>query len=146
MCSFILSYLILFYLFLRAILNKSWRQNPTKQQLYGHLPPIMKTINVRRTRHAGYYWRSGDEFIRDVFLWTPSNGQRKAGRPVRTYIQQLLEDTGCSPEDLPEAMNNGVESRERVRNICVGGMTRWWWWRCSSYNLKVELKSFLTFY
>ena len=25
---------------LRAILNKSWRQNPTKQQLYGHLPPI----------------------------------------------------------------------------------------------------------
>ena len=29
---------------LRAILNKSWRQNPIKQQLYGHLPPITKTI------------------------------------------------------------------------------------------------------
>ena len=29
---------------LRAILNKSWRQHPTKQQLYGHLPPITKTI------------------------------------------------------------------------------------------------------
>ena len=27
---------------LRAILNKSWRQHPTKQQLYGHLPPITK--------------------------------------------------------------------------------------------------------
>ena len=24
---------------LRAILNKSWRQHPTKQMLYGHLPP-----------------------------------------------------------------------------------------------------------
>ena len=36
---------------LRAILNKSWRQHPTKQQLYGHLPPITKTIKVRRTRH-----------------------------------------------------------------------------------------------
>ena len=24
----------------RAILNKSWRQHPTKQQLYAHLPPI----------------------------------------------------------------------------------------------------------
>ena len=24
-----------------AILNKSWRQHSTKQQLYGHLPPIM---------------------------------------------------------------------------------------------------------
>ena len=38
---------------LRAILNKSWRQHPTKHQLYGHLPPITKTIQVTRTRHAG---------------------------------------------------------------------------------------------
>ena len=29
---------------LRAILNKSWRQYPTKEQLYGQLPPITKTI------------------------------------------------------------------------------------------------------
>ena len=27
--------------------------NPTRHQLYGHLPPIMKTIQVRQTRHAG---------------------------------------------------------------------------------------------
>ena len=26
--------------------------------------------------------------------------------PARTYIQQLCEDTECSPEDLPEAMND----------------------------------------
>ena len=48
---------------LRAILNKSWRQHPTKHQLYGHLPPITKTIQVRRTRHAGHCWRSRDELI-----------------------------------------------------------------------------------
>ena len=29
---------------LHAILNKYWRHLPTKQQLYSHLPPIMKTI------------------------------------------------------------------------------------------------------
>ena len=29
---------------LRAILNKSWGQHPIKQQLYGHLPLITKTI------------------------------------------------------------------------------------------------------
>ena len=40
-----------------AILNKSWWQQPTRQQLYGHLPPITKTIQVRRTRHAGHCWR-----------------------------------------------------------------------------------------
>ena len=32
---------------LRAILNKSWRQHPTKPQLYSHLLPITKTIQVR---------------------------------------------------------------------------------------------------
>ena len=37
-----------------TILNKSWRQHPTKQQLYGHLPPITKTIKVRWTRHVGH--------------------------------------------------------------------------------------------
>ena len=46
---------------LRAILNRSWRQHRTKQQLYGHLPPITKTIQVRRTRHAGHCWRNRDE-------------------------------------------------------------------------------------
>ena len=56
---------------LRAILNKSWRQHPTRHQLYGHLPPITKTILARRTRHAG-----------DVLLWTPTYGRAKAGRPA----------------------------------------------------------------
>ena len=74
---------------LRAILNKSWRQHSTMQQLYGHLTPITKTIQVRRTRHAGHCWRSRDELISDVLLWTPSHGWAKAGRPARTYIQQL---------------------------------------------------------
>ena len=71
---------------LRAILNKSWWQHPTRHQLYGHLPPIMKTIQVRWTRHAGHCRRSKDEHISDVLLWTPAYGQAKAGRPARTYI------------------------------------------------------------
>ena len=115
---------------LRAILNKSWRQHRTKHQLYGHLPPITKTIQVRRTRHAGHCWRTRDELISDVLLWTPSYGRAKAGRPARTYIQKLCEDTGCSPEDLSEAMNDREEWRERVRDIRAGGTTWWWWWSC----------------
>ena len=145
---------------LPAILNRSWRQHPTKQQLYGHLPPITKTIQVRQTRHAGHCWRSRDELISDVLLWTPSHGRAKAGWPANfvhsylhflelflnwvfcprsnriqiifnrsiwpiTYIQQLCEDTGCSPEDLPEANNDRERWRERVRSIRADG-TRWW--------------------
>ena len=106
---------------LRAILNKSWRQHPTRHQLYGHLPPITKNINVRRTTHAGHCWRSRDELVRGVLLWTPTYGRAKAGRPVRTYIHQLCEDTGCGPEDLPEAMNDREKWRERVRDIRACG-------------------------
>ena len=104
---------------LQAILNKSWRQHPTNHQLYGHLPLITKTIKVRRTRHAGHCWRSKDQLISDVLLWTPSYGREKARRSARTYIQQLYEDTGCSPEDLPEAMNDREEWRERESGMLV---------------------------
>ena len=110
-----------------AILNKSWRQHLTRYQLYGHRPPITKTIQVRRTRHAGHGWRSRDELIRDVLLWTPIYGRAKARWPARTYIQQLCEDTGCGPEDLPEAMNDREKWRERVKYIRACDTT-WWWW------------------
>ena len=109
---------------LRVILNKSWRQHPTKQQLYGYLPLITKTIQVRRIRHAENCRRSRDELISDVLLWTPSHGHAKAGRSARTYIQQLCEDTGCSPENLPEAMKDREGWRERVRDIRADGTTR----------------------
>ena len=126
---------------LRAILNKSWQQHPTRHQLYGHLPPITKSIQVRRTRHAGHCWRSRDELIRDVLLWIPTHGRAKAGRPARTYIQQLCEDTGCCPEDLPRAMNDREEWRERVRDIRAASTIWWWWWwwhinPCRLFNAK----------
>ena len=113
---------------LRAILNKSWRQHPTRHQLYGHLPSITKTIQARRTRHAGHCWRIRDEIISGVLLWTPTHGRAKAGRPARRYIQQLCEDTGCCPEDLPRAMNNREKWRERARDIRATSTAWWWWW------------------
>ena len=62
------------------------------------LTTITKTIQIRR-----HCWRSRDELISDVFLWTSSHGRTKAGQPAKTYIQQLSADTGCSLEYLPEA-------------------------------------------
>ena len=113
---------------LLAILIKSWRQHPTKQQLYGHLPPITKPIKIRRTRHKGNCWRSRDELVIDVLLWTPSYGRAKAERPARTYIQQLCADTGCHPEDLLKPMDDREKWRESVRNVCADSVTWCWWW------------------
>ena len=113
---------------LRAILNKYWRQHPTKQQLYGHFPPITKTIHVRRTRHVGHSWRSGNELISEILMWTPSHGRAKAGRPARTYIQQLCANTGCGLGNLQGAMDDGGGWWEIVREIRAGSATSWWWW------------------
>ena len=103
---------------LRAILNKSWRQHPTRHQLYGHLPLITKTIQVRRTRHAGHCWRSKDELIIDVLLWTLAYGQAKAGRLARTYIQQLCEDTDVTLKTCQKRWMIG-RSGERGSEISV---------------------------
>ena len=43
--------------------------------------------------------------------------------PPKTYIQQLCADTGCSPEDLLEAMDDREGWRERVRDINADGVT-----------------------
>ena len=90
---------------LREILNKSWQQHPTRRQLYGHLPLVTKTIQPRRTKHAGHCWSSNDEIVSDVLLWTPTYGQSKAGRPARTYIQQLIL---------------------RIRDVTLKTCQKWW--------------------
>ena len=67
---------------LRAILNRSWRQHLTKQQLYGHLPLITKTIQIRRTRHAGNCWWSRDELISDGPLYMTEQKQGNQLEPI----------------------------------------------------------------
>ena len=111
---------------LRAVLNKSWRQHSRKQQLYNHLPPITKTIKVRRTRHVGHSWRSNDELVNNILLWTPSHGWPQVGQPARTYTQQLYADTGSSLEDLPGVMDNRDGWWETFREIHASSVT-WWW-------------------
>ena len=128
---------------LRAILNNSWRQHPTRHQLYGHLtspsrklskldePDMQDTAGETRTSSC------------DILLWTPSYGRTKVGWLAITYIHQLCENTGCSPEDLPGAMNDKEKWRERIRDIRASGTTWWWWWwykgeTCRPLKVKLE--------
>ena len=118
---------------LRAALDKSWKQHPTKKQLYGHLPPITQTIRERQTRHAGHCWRSS-ELISDMLLWALTHGRARPGRPKKTYIEQLSEDSGCHAEDLPRAMLDREEWRRRVMAIRATSATGWWWYVLSNYS------------
>ena len=145
--TYVSIYLLIIYIYIYIYIY--WEREKDIQinksnVLYSHLLPIMKTIQVRWTRHAGHCRRSKDELISDVLLWIPAYGQAKAGRPVQTYIQQLCENTGCNSEDLPKAMNDREKWRERVRDIRAGGITWWWWWWW--YIYEVHTISFLTFF
>ena len=53
----------------------------------------------------------------------PHMAVQKQDDQARTYIQQLCEDTRCSPEDQPEAINDREKWWERVRDICASGTT-----------------------
>ena len=102
---------------------------------------------TRRTRHGGHCWRSREELMRDILLWNPSHGRANAGRPARTYIQQLCADTECSLEDLPEAMDNR-RCKQRGPEISVliarhDGEDSWYFQFKSSCNF--FLKSFFYF-
>ena len=83
---------------------------------------IMIPTNCSFTNHINMIWLVSwfygiSTFVGYLTPWTPTHGRAKAGRPARTYIQQLCEDMGCCPEDLPRAMNDREEWRERVRDI-----------------------------
>ena len=88
---------------LRAILIKSWRQHPRKHQLYDHLPPITKTIKIRRTRHAGHCWRSRDELISDALLYGPNMAEQKQ--------DDQLENTCSSSVRMQDVARKTCQSR-----------------------------------
>ena len=85
-----------------VILEKSWKQHPTNPKLYGYLPPITKTIQVRRTKYAGHCWRSMEG---PVLVDQPG-----------AYLRQLCGDTRYSLEDLPGAKDNRERERESQGN------------------------------
>ena len=85
-----------------------------KQQLYGHLSTVTKTIQIR---HAGHCWKSKDEIVSNILLWTPTHGHANVGRPAKTYVHQLSADLACSLEDLLGVMND--REKERVKEICA---------------------------
>ena len=100
-----------------AILNIHWSAHPSKERLYGNLVQITSVIKERRTRFAGHCYRSKDEVVSDLILWTPKHGKAKVGRPSKTYTKQLTEDDDCQLEDLPRAMEDRQYWRGRVNMV-----------------------------
>ena len=55
---------------LRVVLNKSRKQYPTKQQLYGHFFLISQTTQERQAGQGRHCWRSKVALISDMDSYT----------------------------------------------------------------------------
>ena len=111
----------------------------TSKQIYRHLPPISKTIQLRWKRHVGHYWRSKEEFISDVFQWTPSLGRASVDRPTRTSLKQLCADTKTCWKRWMIGINDKLESGKSVQawaKWCkrIIKLDTTWWERSSTRN------------
>ena len=91
---------------LRTALNKSWKDHVTNKELYEQIPRITDTIREQRLRLSGHCWRNISEVVSKVLLWNPQHGRRSRGRHVKTYLDQLKEDTMCTNEELPISMSD----------------------------------------
>ena len=89
---------------LRAILNISWRQHATTEQLYGNIPAISTLIRERCLRFSVHCFRNKGELVSELILWNPKHRHRSAGSPKITYLDVISRDTGLLPEDLKTAM------------------------------------------
>ena len=52
-------------------------------------------------RFSGHCWRNISEVVGEVLLWNPQYGRLYRGSPMKTYLEQLREDTMCTNEELP---------------------------------------------
>ena len=88
----------------QCIVNLFFWQNPesiysTDHQLYCHLPPISKAIQIRRTRDAGNCWRSKDEL-----MWCS---------PMDLFSRIYQ----CWPTDKNNPYNRSVQTQDMVWKI-----------------------------
>ena len=64
---------------LRRVLNVSWRDHVSNQELYGNLPSLSSTIRQRRLRFVGHCFRAENQPVTGLLFWSPSQGKRGQG-------------------------------------------------------------------
>ena len=93
---------------MQVVMNKSWKQHPTKQQLYGHLPPISKPSKSNEEKmldtagevrlNSEVTCSSGplhtDEQVLDDFLeLIYSSSVRTQDLVLKTFLKRLMIKT-----------------------------------------------------
>ena len=85
----------------------TWKDHITNAQLYRDMPPLTEKIKSRRLRLAGHCHRHPELPANKLIVWEPNHGKRKAGRPIKTLLKTLIEDSGVkTKEELANCMKD----------------------------------------
>lgn len=103
---------------LRSALGFTWKDRISNIELYAEVPKATATIKHRRLKLAGHCCRHPEEAASNLVLWTPKHGKRGRGRPARTFVQQLREDTGLEEQEMLSLMR----CRDRWRSMAGRGL------------------------
>ena len=79
---------------LRIAFDIDWFSLKTNESVYGDKWKASKKIRSRRLKLAGHSVRHPETMANMDLFWMPTHGTRKRGRPNKTYIGQLKQDTG----------------------------------------------------
>ena len=85
----------------------------------------------RRTRHAGQYWRSRDELISDIFLWTPSHGRAKANDQLKPIYNSSMLIQDIALKTYREQWTIEKRSGRGSGRFALEAWT-WGWWLVKS--------------
>lgn len=54
------------------------------------------------------WWVLKRELNSSTLLWNPRHGRQNIGRPYKSFIDQIREDTNCSQEEIPAVMKDRI--------------------------------------
>ena len=100
-------------------MNINWKDHVTNADIYGEGSRFSSKIRQRRLRLAGHCIRHPEELAHNLVFWEKEKekeGKRKRGRQVRTFIDNILDDTGL--ESTAEVKSVMLE-RDLWKNVYV---------------------------
>ena len=86
------------------VLNVSWREHKTNEELYGPILKWSKKVKERPLWLGGHCHRHPKLPASKVIVWGPTNGRQDPGKPAKTSLATLIEDAE-------------VESREELATL-----------------------------
>ena len=91
---------------LRSALGFTWIDCVRNKELYAEVPKATDTIKQKRDSSWLIIAIGTQSAASNIVLWTPNHSKRGRGRPARTFVQQLPDDTGLREREMASLMSN----------------------------------------